>query len=1006
MKIEKTIKLIEQDTNLFKKLMLNKKLSFIGEENCINYLRDFIEAKSDSKSFYEYDYISWSTTQRDLGIIKQRQTLFHKPIIVVSINNENFIYEILQKYALEQNINIKILRFFSDIFINIMSHEKLLKSCDYTPQSPEISYAILTTPRSGSTFLCSLLQSTKVAGYPSEYFRQPSLVLTQECHFNYVQYLRILMHNRITENRVFGTKIMARFLRAFEKAEFDFQSFIKSYISKIIYLNRLDKVAQAVSVLIAQKTNSWHIRQDKKQEDYQNLLNSIEINDTELLAIDKTVTNLLEANKYFKYLFDKYDINPLKIDYEKFELAPEVYVGKILDFLNISDKNNIEVKSCFKKINSSLSRQIIMRYEKKYADKLGVQHIKTLKQIVNIYENAEKLEQATFYYQRIAQLQPDNASTYFKLAKLEEIQGNTEKAIQNYQKALELDSDSISALNRLAEIYENSKEITQASSYYQRIVRLLPNDNSAYLKLANLLFRQDNFKRAIENYNKALEIKPDQPAWVYIGLGDALNRNNQLDEASAAFQKAIEIDPNNGMFYAKLANALANKGNDLEAVDIYQKAFFLQPKQPFWAYLSFAKVLYNNNQIDRAINICQQALDIQPNNMKINLLLAEAQEQKGDIEAAIASYQKVIKLNPQQSFGVYRSLGNLQVEKVKYQSAIGSYVKCLKINHNGFGNYAHLDEALCNLYGDKQSTISQNISKLFNPIDYKETAVVQGLQSYLKLGFLGKKGATVDPLSYYFINHNLKIVYCSIPKNACTLFKNLIVDNSDNKKEYDLSQQNIHQFLANRRDNIFPLLSCLESPDYFKFVILRNPFARLASAYLDKFAKHPFPESFARDVIREVQQFLGLEINIEKSITFNQFIKYLARTKDRNLNDHWRPQNTFIGSVKFDLVGQFENLDYVIDFLQRKYKINIKKKVSSHITNYKDFSSDLQFHQMYPNKLRNLDGMPKVWQLYTPELEAIVRKRYAQDIEIYKQYFQASLDDLQTCLQKFSRSKN
>ncbi|MGK7899521.1 MAG: Stf0 family sulfotransferase, partial [Xenococcus sp. (in: cyanobacteria)] len=1001
----------------------------------IEALRNFIASKSESHFDYEYDYLSWAETHKDLTIIKQQKYLDYQAIIIVSMKNESFIYETINNYALEQNININILRLFSDIFINIMSHQELLQYCDYELQTPEMAYAIVTTPRSGSTFICSLLQSTKIAGYPAEYFREPSLTLVKECHFDYVRYLRILMHNRITKNRVFGTKIMARFLRDFEKTEFDFQGFIKNYISKIIYLNRIDKVAQAVSLLIAQKTNSWHINKDKKQEDYHKFLNSIEINDADLVAIDKTVTNLVEANKYLKYLFEKYDINTLKLDYEKFEVEPEAYVAKILDFLNISDENNIEVKSSFKKISSSLSQQTIMRYEQKYVKKLGAQHIKILNQLVNIYENAEKSEQTAFYYQRITQLQPDNASVYYKLAKLEEIQGNTEKAIQTYQKslalkflhpakvyirlgdifsqdgniekaisayekALELDSDSISALNGLGEIYENRKEITQASSYYQRIVKLLPNDNSAYLKLASLLFRQDNFKRAIENYNKALEIKTDQPAWVYIGLGDALNRNNQLDEASAAFQKAIEIDPNNGIAYAKLANALANKGNDFEAVDIYQKAFSLQSKQPFWSYISFAKALYKNNQIDQTISICQQALDIQPNNVTINLLLAESQEAKGDMEAAIGSYQKLIKLDPQPKFEVYRRLGNLQVEKGNYQLAIDSYVKCLKVNHNGFGNYAHLDEALYNLYGDGQSTLFQNISKLFNPIDYKEIGVVQGLQSYLKLGFLGKKGATIDPLSYYFINHNLRIVYCSIPKNACTLFKNLIVDNSDNKEEYELSQQNVHQFLANRRGNIFPLLSCLESPDYFKFVILRNPFARLASAYLDKFAKHPFPESFARDVIREVQQFLGLEINIEKSITFSQFIEYLARTKDRNLNDHWRPQNTFIGSVKFDLVGQFENLDYVIDFLQRKYKINIKKKVSSHITNYKDFSSDLQFHQMYPNKLRNLDGMPKAWQLYTPELEAIVRKRYAQDIEIYKQYFQVSLDDLQTCLQK------
>lgn len=329
-----------------------------------------------------------------------------------------------------------------------------------------------------------------------------------------------------------------------------------------------------------------------------------------------------------------------------------------------------------------------------------------------------------------------------------------------------------------------------------------------------------------------------------------------------------------------------------------------------------------------------------------------------------------------------------------YQKLLDIHVKFLKLNNNGFRNYDCLDKALCSLYGEKQSNLSQKISRLFNSIDSNEKLVIQRLQSYLDLGFLGKEGSTVDPLSYYFINHNLKVVYCSIPKNACTLFKNVIVDNSNDKKQYEQSQQNIHQFLVSKRGDISTLISCLQSPEYFKFVLLRNPFTRLASGYLDKFAKHLHPESFAVDVIKDVQYSLGLEINIKKSITFEQFIKYLARKEDYELNDHWRPQNNFTGSIEFDLIGQFENLNYVIDTLQNKYYIRIKKKVSEHVTKYHDFAENLPFYSMYPEELRNLGGMPKVGQLYSSELENIVRARYEKDIKLYERMFNVSLDDL------------
>lgn len=487
MKIKKIIKLIEQDTNLFEKLLLNKKLSFIGEENCVNYLRDFISSKNELNYACEYEYLLWSDAVNDLSIIKQQKQFERQVIIVVSIKNENPIYETLKQYVLEQNLDIKILRLFSDIFINIMSHQELLGSCDYPTKPPERAYVIVTTPRSGSTFLCSLLQSTKIAGYPAEYFRQPSLILTQECHFDYVKYLRILMHSRVTENKVFGTKIMARFLRAFEKSEFDFQSFIKGYLSKMIYLNRIDKVAQAVSLLIAQKTNSWHVRKDKKHQEYQSFLNSIEISDADLENIDKTVKNLKGANKYLKSLFKKYNINSLNIDYEKFEVKPEAYIRQILEFLNISTENEIKPSSSLKKISSSLSQQIIMRYEQKYAEKLGEEHIKILKQLVKIYESSDKPEQGFFYYQRLAQLQPDNASFYFKLAKIEESQGNTQKAIQNYQKALSLNfSQPVRAYISLGDVLIKDGQIEKAISVYEKAIEIKPDNKKAAAKLAKI----------------------------------------------------------------------------------------------------------------------------------------------------------------------------------------------------------------------------------------------------------------------------------------------------------------------------------------------------------------------------------------------------------------------------------------------------------------------------------------------------------------------------------------
>lgn len=518
------------------------------------------------------------------------------------------------------------------------------------------------------------------------------------------------------------------------------------------------------------------------------------------------------------------------------------------------------------------------------------------------------------------------------------------------------------------------------------------DESGVYLERAGMMLRQNNYLGAIENYNKAFALKAQQPAWVYLGLGDALAKNNQLVQAIAAYKKSINLNAKNGIAYAKLGSVMGRMSHEESAIKHYKKAFSFHQDYPIWVYISYANSLYNQAEFSQSINICRAGISRYPEHKNASLYwrIAQAQTRLGKFNQAIENYQKVLKLQPQESLQIYQQLGDLFIEQKRYRKALKNYAKSLRININGFSHYSCLDEAICQIYANNSTAIEQGLKDILP----QANKTAQKLTKYLKLGFLGKEGATIDPLSYYFINDNLKIIYCSIPKNACTLFKNLIVEYSSSQKKYQKSQQNIHQFLAQNRPEPTKLINSLESANYFKFVVLRNPFARLVSAYLDKFAKHPIPESFAQQVIIAVQTHLAKPINIQESITFQQFIEYLARTSDRYLNDHWLPQSNFLGSINFDYIGQFEQLDLTIKLLEKKFSIAINQKVSSHITEYKNFDKQLEFYRMYPQQLRSLEGMPAAWQMYNGQLKQLVAKRYSQDISLYLQQFKMDFNNL------------
>jgi LPS sulfotransferase NodH len=143
------------------------------------------------------------------------------------------------------------------------------------------SYIICSTPRSGSTLLCGLLESAG-CGHPHSYFRRQSIAdfardlgVSDGGDFESVVFSRRYLEAVLAEGKggteIFGLRVMfetldelsarldelfpglettpARFERAFERPLY-------------VHLSREDKVAQAVSLLKARQTGLWHIASD------------------------------------------------------------------------------------------------------------------------------------------------------------------------------------------------------------------------------------------------------------------------------------------------------------------------------------------------------------------------------------------------------------------------------------------------------------------------------------------------------------------------------------------------------------------------------------------------------------------------------------------------------------------------------------------------------------------------------------------------------------------------
>lgn len=361
MKLAQVFQAIEE-TQFLKKLSFQSKLFFVGDSAPLEYIKNFFGDYPTAAQNYYFDL---SVNQlAELG--KFSNLASYQAIVLVSLEDEATLLSQVNR-QLDPSSQPLVLRLFADIFINLLCERPLLQPSPKQNRKPSLSYAIVTTPRSGSTYLCDLLDSTAIAGHPAEHLRLATQELARRCNFDYLPLLDNLMEYRTTGNDVFGTKLISHFLFELRQSKSDFK-YIFQAINKFILLIRQDKVAQAVSLVLAQKTEVWHLhhnpQQDAKQSNYQSKLARIEIDEALLNDVEQKVIFIEKQEQRLKKILTHNKIDPLIVVYEDILDNAPGQISRILDFLQLpsSEQNVEQINSGVKRMPSTISQQIIQQY--------------------------------------------------------------------------------------------------------------------------------------------------------------------------------------------------------------------------------------------------------------------------------------------------------------------------------------------------------------------------------------------------------------------------------------------------------------------------------------------------------------------------------------------------------------------------------------------------------------------------------------------------------------------
>lgn len=204
----------------------------------------------------------------------------------------------------------------------------------------------------------------------------------------------------------------------------------------------------------------------------------------------------------------------------------------------------------------------------------------------------------------------------------------------------------------------------------------------------------------------------------------------------------------------------------------------------------------------------------------------------------------------------------------------------------------------------------------------------------------------------YTINISLrhKYVYVENAKVACSSIKLILqrmeLDDTDYHGE-DLLD--IHTRIYSpmiRPAQVGSFSAFVSRSNVTKFCFVRNPYTRLLSAYLDKIVNN-MPAKI------EVLQALGSDgENINRMVSFTEFVDVVERQTIAEMNPHWRIQyyQTFQEQIEYDFIGRFESLDQDLKKILVKVNLDFQRywgREERHATNSEEslnryYTSDLE----------------------------------------------------------------
>lgn len=237
--------------------------------------------------------------------------------------------------------------------------------------------------------------------------------------------------------------------------------------------------------------------------------------------------------------------------------------------------------------------------------------------------------------------------------------------------------------NKMGDLALRNKNVDKTLECYRKVLEANPLNRSVLVKLATILqtYYPENTEEAIDCYEKLLEFDVDT-AQIYYELGHLyMSKEDKLNSVSA-FKLAVDRDPENPFFNNSLGYAYAKAELYDDAIEHYQKAISLNP-DPEWTSIVCQALgsIYaeNKGNVEAAVSTYQAGIILDPKNYDLYIALGDIYMADYDLDQAIRTYCDAITLNPDDA-RAYSKVGIALWEKDYLEEALVAYHKAVELS--------------------------------------------------------------------------------------------------------------------------------------------------------------------------------------------------------------------------------------------------------------------------------------------------------------------------------------